>query len=169
MHTLHLYSRRGTGRESLVFILILALIAIWLYRNSGMGVFGRQMGVEIPAPGTAPSVGVNTAPVTSPVVTVEEPSIVSVEQRPVITADQQSDILGYSRVAVDSLNLRAHPGFQHKIISVLPGNWEVAILRQLHVTPNGEEWVEVLAETNQGWRKGWVIKRYLDFCNCPTY
>ena len=46
---------------------------------------------------------------------------------------------------------------------------QVAVLRQLHVYHNGETWVEVMASTNQGWRKGWVMRNHLDSCNCPTY
>jgi hypothetical protein len=171
------YGRRWTGRGSLVFVLILALVTIWLYRNRGPEVFGRQTGIDIPARGSATPIEIETAPVDPPVeaiperprVIVEKRPVVTVEQRPLPAAAQQSDIMGYARVMSDSLNLRSRPGFQYEVISVLPGNWEVAILRQLHVYPNGETWVEVMAWTNQGWRKGWVMRNHLDSCNCPTY
>jgi hypothetical protein len=171
------YGRRWTGRGSLVFVLILALVTIWLYRNRGPEVFGRQTGIDIPARGSATPIEIETAPVDPPVeaiperprVIVEKRPVVTVEQRPLPAAAQQSDIMGYARVMSDSLSLRSRPGFQYEVISVLPGNWEVAILRQLHVYPNGETWVEVMAWTNQGWRKGWVMRNHLDSCNCPTY
>ena len=171
------YGRRWTGRGSLVFVLILALVTIWLYRKRGSEVIGEQTVIDIPARGSETPIEIKTAPVDPPVVAVpEQPGViaegrpvVTVEQRPLLTAEQQSDIMGYARVMSDSLNLRARPGFQYEVISVLPRNWEVAVLRQLHVYNNGDTWVEVAALTNQGWRKGWVMRNYLDSCNCPTY
>jgi hypothetical protein len=179
------YGRRPTGRGPLVFVLILALITIWLYRNWRPEVFGKQTVIDTSARGSATPIEIETAPVDPPFVAIpERPRVivevrpeVTVEQRPGVdyrqwplpTAEQQSEIVGNARVMSDSLNLRARPGFQNKVISVLPRNWEVAVLRQLHVYPNGETWVEVMASTNQGWRKGWVMRNHLDSCNCPTY
>jgi Bacterial SH3 domain len=171
------YGRRWTGRGSLVFVLILALVTIWLYRNRGPLDFGKQTGINIPARGSETPIEIGTTPVDPPVeaiperprVIVEERSGVDYRHRPLLTAEQQSDIVGNARVMSDSLNLRDHPGFQYEVISVLPRNWEVAVLRQLHVYNNGDTWVEVMALTNQGWRKGWVMRNYLDSCNCPTY
>jgi len=164
-----LYGRRWAGRGSFVFVLILALVAVWLYRNRGVEVFGRPISVEAPTTVNPPPVEIKTAPVIPPLLTVEQQPGITVEQQPEITAEQQSDITGYSRVAAERLNLRERPGFQYRVISILPRNWEVAILRQLHITPDGEVWVEVMAPTNQGWLKGWVIQRYLDSCDCPVY
>ena len=171
------YGRQWTVRESLVVVLILALAAIWLYRNRGPEVFGQQTVIDIQARGSEPPVEIETAPVDPPVVAipelprviVDEQPVVTVERRQLLTAEQQSDIMGYARVMSDSLNLRSRPGFQYEVISVLPRNWEVAVLRQLHVSHNGETWVEVMSSTNQGWRKGWVMRNHLDSCNCPTY
>jgi hypothetical protein len=160
-----------------VFVLILVLVTIWLYRNRSPEVFGKQTVIDIPAQESATPVEIETAPVDPPIeaipegppVIVRERPVVVAEQRPLPTAGQQSDIMGYARVMSDSLNLRARPGFQYDVISVLPRNYEVAVLNQLHVYHNGETWVEVMALTNQGWRKGWVMRNYLDSCNCPTY
>ena len=171
------YGRRWTGRESLVLVLILALVTIWLYRERGSEVIGEQTVIDIPARGSETPIEIETAPVDPPVVAIpERPQViiqgrptVTVDQRPLLTAEQQSDIMGYARVMTDSLNLRARPGFQYEVISVLPRNYEVAVLRQLHVYYNGEAWVEVMASTSQGWQKGWVMRNYLDSCNCPTY
>jgi hypothetical protein len=171
------YGRQWTARESLVVVLILALAIIWLYRNRSPEVLGKQTVIDIQASGNEPPVEIETAPIDPPLVgipglprvVVEEQPVVKVEQRSLLTAKQQSEIAGYARVMSDSLNLRARPGFQYEVISVLPRNWEVAVLRQLHVYPNGETWVEVMASTNQGWRKGWVMRNHLDSCNCPTY
>jgi hypothetical protein len=171
------YERRWLGRESLVVILILALAIIWLYRNRGLEALGKQGVIDIQTTGSEPPVEIETAPVDPPVVAIPErprviiagQPVVTVEQRPLLTAKQQSEITGYARVMSDSLNLRARPGFQYEVISVLPRNWELAVLRQSHVYPNGETWVEVMAWTNQGWRKGWVMRDHLDSCNCPIY
>ena len=164
-----LYGRRWAGGGYLVFILILALVAIWMYRNRGVEVFGRPISVGVPTSGSVSPVEIKTAPVISPELTVEQAPIVTVEHQPEITVEQQSDVMGYSRVVAESLNLRARPGVQYRVVSILPRNWEVAILRQLHITLDGEAWVEVMAPTNQGWLKGWVMQRYLDSCNCPVY
>jgi hypothetical protein len=146
---------------------------------------GERTGIDVPARGSSIPIEIETAPVDPPVVAFPEQPRVIIEERPemtveprpgvncrqcpLLTAEQQSDIMGYARVMSNSLNLRAHPGFQYKVISVLPRKWEVAVLRQLHVYHNGETWVEVMASTDQGWRKGWVMRTYLDSCNCPTY
>jgi hypothetical protein len=163
------YGRRWTGSGSLVFVLILVLVTIWLYRNRSRDVLGKQTVIDIPAQVSATPVEIETAPVDPPVEAIPERPRVIVRERPLPTAEQQSDIMGYARVMSDSLNLRARPGFQYDVISVLPGNYEVAVLNQLHVYYSGETWVEVMALTNRGWRKGWVMRNYLDSCNCPTY
>jgi hypothetical protein len=171
------YGRRWTSSGSLVFVLILVLVTIWLYRNRSPEVFGKQIVIDMPAQVSATPVEIGTAPVDPPIaaipegprVIVRERPVVVAERRPLPTAGQQSDIMGYARVMSHSLNLRARPGFQYDVISVLPRSYEVAVLNQLHVYYNGETWVEVMALTNQGWRKGWVMRNYLDSCNCPTY
>src|SRR5262249_20360496 len=162
------YRRRWTGREPLVLILILTLVAIWVYRNYGDEVFGRRSGLWTPESRNAPPVEIETAPVVPPVAPVEEPPTVAAEQRPVIAAEQQSDIMGYSRVMAERLNLREGPGYGRRVIAVLPRDWEVAILRQSHITPNGDVWVEVMAQTDDGSREGWVMRQYIESCNCPA-
>ena len=162
------YRRRWSGGEPLLFILILGLLAIWMYRNSGWESFGKQFGIGTSSSRSVPPVDIETAPVVPPVAPVEEAPEATAEQSAVITAERQSDIMGYSRVVSDSLNLRAHPGFDRRVIAVLPKYWDVAILRQSHITPNGDVWVEVMAETDHGWLKGWVLQRYLEACNCPA-
>jgi hypothetical protein len=166
------YRRRWAGREPLVVILVLALGVVWVYRNLDTKYFEYPISIDTPSIGSAPSVDIGTAPVTPPETSIgsHETAIVS---QPVVTLgasyEQQSDIMGYARVLADSLNLRAGPGFQHYVISALPGNSEVAVLRQLDIDPDGVAWVEVLGETHQGWRRGWVMRLHLGSCNCPTY
>jgi hypothetical protein len=164
------YRRRWSGREPVALILILAIVAIWMYRNSGGEFFGRRFGEWLPSPVNTPPVEVQTVPVPPPVAPVEEFPTVAVEPRPVITPEPQSDIIGYSRVVSERTNLRAGPGYEYRVIASLPRHWEVAILNQLHITPNGDMWVEVLTETDYGRRNGWVMRQYLELesCNCPA-
>jgi len=233
------YRRRWTGGWSLVFIIILALVAIRLYQNRGSEVFGKRINAGEAEPSPTPHIEIKTAPVDPPVVTVAEPPRVAaepprvaakpprvaakplrvaakplrvaakplrvaakpprvaakplrvavephrvvsrprrvaaeppriaVEREPALTTELKSDIMGYARIIAENANLREGPGIQYRLISVLPRNLEVAVLRQLHINTNGEAWVEVLAATDQGWRKGWVMRTFLDSCNCPTY
>ncbi|MGH9834653.1 MAG: hypothetical protein ACREBD_00185 [Blastocatellia bacterium] len=145
------------GRYSIVVILVLLLIVVWIYRNGGVGAFGRLISerpaTELSVSGGANPVESEVPPVVSPVV----PPVI-----PVIPANQQSDVIGYARIATERLNLRAGPGVQYIVINILPRNWEVAVLRQLHITNDGEVWVEVMVETNQGWQRGWVSQRFLE-------
>src|SRR5262245_27737964 len=166
------YRRRWSGREPLALVLILALVAMWVYRNSGAEGFGRRIGAEIgawiPSPRSVPPSEINTTPVGPPSAPVEGYPGAPFEPRPVITAEQQSDIMGYSRIAAQELNLRERPGFDGQVLAVLTAYRDVAILRQSHVTPDGDVWVEVLAETSSGRRKGWVMRQYLESCDCPV-
>ena len=166
------YRRRWAGGEPILFILILVLLAIWMYRKNGGEFFGSQFGFGIPASTTtAPPVEIESAPVVPPVSPIEDDQpMVAVDHHSVTPVVQQdSDITGYSRVAAYSLNLRSHPGYDRSVIAILYRDSELAILRQLHVTPNGDVWVEVLADTDQGKLKGWVMQRFLDpSCNCPA-
>ena len=149
-----LYGRRFVGRDSLVFILILVLIVVWIYWNRGVGFFGDLVN-------ETPNAEISAAGVANPVES-EVPSVVPPVVPPFVGDGQQSDVIGYTRVAADRLNLRAGPGFQYNVIYILPRDWEVAILRQSHITPDGEAWVQVMVNTDQGWQKGWVIQRYLE-------
>ena len=236
------YRRGWSGRLALMFILVLALVAIRLYQDRGSGVFGKLTNAGEAEPKTtpaptftpAPPSEIKTAPVDTPEVAVEveepprvaakpprvvaarpprvvaarptrvvaarptrvEPSrvaarpsrvpvelhrvatrprrvavespVVSIERQPALTTEMQSDVLGYARIVAESANLRERPGIQYRLINVLPRNREVAVLRQLHIDTKGEAWVEVLAETDQGWRKGWVMRNFLNLCNCPN-
>lgn len=166
------YRRRWAGREPLVVILVLALGVVWVYRNLDTKYFEYPISIDTPSIGSAPSVDIGTAPVTPPETSIGSHET-AIGSQPVVTLgasyEQQSDIMGYARILADSLNLRAGPGFQHHVISALPGNSEVAVLRQLDIDPDGVAWVEVLGETHQGWRRGWVMRLHLGSCNCPTY
>jgi len=185
------YKRRWTGKAPLVFIMILALVAIRLYQDRGSEVFGKRMNAGEAEPRTTPTphieitptplteitptphIEIKTAPVAPPDVVVEEPPRavakpprvagephrvvsrprrvagepprIAVEREPALTTELKSDIMGYARIIAENANLREGPGIQYRLISVLPRNLEVAVLRQLHINTNGEAWVEVLA------------------------
>jgi hypothetical protein len=152
-----LYGRRSASGSFIVVLLVLLLIVALIYRNGTEGFFGGLMS-ETPAA---------EPPISAGVTPVEREALPVVP--PVAPAGQPSDVIGYTRVAVEQLNLRAGPGDHYAAIYVLPRNWQVAILRQLHIANDGEAWVEVMVETNQGWQRGWVSQRYLEACDCPTY
>lgn len=152
------------GRYSIALILILLLVVVWVYRNGSARVLGRWVSQE-PSAELSASEGVNPVesdvpPVEPPVASPIVPS--AVPAAPVVSADQHPDVIGYTRVAVDRLNLRAGPGIQYVVINVLPRSLEVAVLRQVHIANNGEAWVEIMAPTDQGWQKGWVSQRRLE-------
>jgi hypothetical protein len=158
------------GRETLIFLLGLALVSLWMYRNSGSEYFGSQMGMGIPLPSTAPPVEVSESPASPPLTTpVEPPPSPVVDPRPIVTVEQPSDIMGYAQVLSYSLNLRSGPGYQYYVTNVLPQYLTVAVLRQLHISNDGEAWVEVMIETTQGRQRGWVNRQFLSSCHCPTY
>jgi hypothetical protein len=147
-------------------VLILALLAIWMYRRSGWEVLGRQFGFGSPTPGVFRPIEIGNSPVAPPAPSVEEIPTFPRDPRPAIPAEQQSEVLGFSTVMTESLNLREAPGYERRVIAVLPKYWQVAILRQLHVNPNGDRWIEVRAQTEAGSLKGWVMEQYLEPCNC---
>ncbi len=66
-----------------------------------------------------------------------------------------------ARVAADSLYLRERPGTQHKAHYILPRDWPVTMLEESHRATDGEVWVKVRVETQQGTQLGWVNQKYL--------
>src|SRR5215471_18312659 len=126
------YRRRWTGRWSLVFIIILALVAIRLYQTRGSEVFGKRINAGEAEPSPTPHIEIKTAPVDPPVVTVAEPPRVAakpvrvaakphrvvsrprrvaaeppriaVEREPALTTELKSDIMGYARIIAENAN-----------------------------------------------------------------
>src|SRR5262245_45019387 len=86
-----LYGRRFVGRDSLVFILILVLIVVWIYWNRGVGFFGdlvnETQSAEVSPTGVADPTESEVPPTVPPVVP------------PLVGDAQQSDVIGYTRVA----------------------------------------------------------------------
>jgi hypothetical protein len=173
------------GRETLIFLLVLALVSLWMYRNGGTGFWGAQMSTGIPIPRTVTPVEIHEAPASPPVTVVAEPPVtvaaqpppvvippreeIIVDPQPQVTVARHSDIMGYAQVLSDSLNLRSGPGSQFYVINVLPRFLTIGVLRQMHIGNDGEPWVEVIIDTDQGPQRGWVDRRYLSSCHCPTY
>lgn len=165
---------RSSGSLLILLVILLVIAGFLMNRNAGSFSFqgNRSIGsiwapfnsestpvqvtmdtrpgsAELPVIGADPSVGtVNDAPVVWPQASVEV---------------YQSDVIGYARVAADSLYLRSGPGSWYRAIYALPRDWPVALLRQSHLNNNGEVWVEVMVETDQGIQKGWLSRQYLRY------
>lgn len=167
------YKKSWMGRETLIFLLILALVSLWLYRNSGAEFFGRRMSIGSPIPQSVDSATVNASPASPPLTPVEPPLTAPMDTHAIVGGGQplegRAEVMGYAQVLSDSLNLRAGPGYQFYVVNILPRYLTVAVLQQLHIANDGEPWVEVMIDTNQGWQRGWVNRRFLSSCHCPTY
>jgi hypothetical protein len=77
------------------------------------------------------------------------------------TAAQQSSAIAPARVNASSLYLRAGPGTQYEATYLLPQNWQVSMIGEPQTAPDGEVWVRVRLDTQQGVQEGWVNRKYL--------
>jgi uncharacterized protein YgiM (DUF1202 family) len=66
-----------------------------------------------------------------------------------------------ARVTASTLYLREGPGTQYTATYLLPQNWQVSILGETQTASDGEVWVKVRLETQQGMQEGWVNRKYL--------
>jgi hypothetical protein len=66
-----------------------------------------------------------------------------------------------ARVAANSLYLREGPGTQFEATYLLPLDWPVTLLGETSQGSDGEAWVRIRLNTNQGAKEGWVAKKYL--------
>jgi uncharacterized protein YraI len=66
-----------------------------------------------------------------------------------------------AKVAVNSLHLREGPGVGYTATYLLPRGWAVSYLGDSKPDNNGDIWVKVLVQTEQGPQNGWVNRNYL--------
>jgi len=66
-----------------------------------------------------------------------------------------------AKVAVNSLYLREGPGVEYVATYLLPQGWAVSYLGDSKPDNNGDIWVKVLVQTEQGPQNGWVNRNYL--------
>ena len=66
-----------------------------------------------------------------------------------------------ARVAASRLYLREGPGANYVAIYLLPYNWPLSILGESQVGNDGEVWIKVRLETEQGPQEGWVNRKYV--------
>jgi Bacterial SH3 domain len=66
-----------------------------------------------------------------------------------------------AKVAVNSLHLREGPGVEYTATYLLPQGWAVSYLGDSRPDNNGNIWVKVLVQTEQGPQDGWVNRNYL--------
>ncbi|MBS1790345.1 MAG: SH3 domain-containing protein [Acidobacteria bacterium] len=88
-----------------------------------------------------------------PIETVPNTSIVP----PITTAPMGA--VGY--VTADNLNMRMAPGQQSQAIYILPRGVRVEYLGESYQEPDGDFWVQVRVQTNEGPQVGWVSRRYI--------
>jgi hypothetical protein len=66
-----------------------------------------------------------------------------------------------ARVAASRLYLREGPGANYVAIYLLPYNWPLSILGESQVGNDGEVWIKVRLQTEQGPQEGWVNRKYV--------
>lgn len=112
----------------------------------------RQPSVVQPRP-SAPLV----TPTPRPQVRVQEPF------RPSVAYARDPNVVAYTWIIANAVNLRSGPGMGFEVITVLPENWPVAILQDTEIDDSGEVWAHIRVETRQGFKKGWLNRRYLSY------
>ncbi len=66
-----------------------------------------------------------------------------------------------ARVAASRLYLREGPGANYVPIYLLPYGWPLSILGESQVSNDGEVWIKVRLQTEQGPQEGWVNRKYV--------
>ncbi len=84
-----------------------------------------------------------------------------VDLAPVIVRTMQNESAISARVATDILYLREGPGTEYVATYLLPYDWPLLILGEAQIDSDGEVWVKVRLETEQGTQQGWVNQRYI--------
>jgi len=65
------------------------------------------------------------------------------------------------RVAASRLYLREGPGANYAPTYLLPYDWPLSILGESQAGNDGEVWIKVRLQTEQGQREGWVNRKYV--------
>jgi hypothetical protein len=68
---------------------------------------------------------------------------------------------GVGQVTADNLNMRASPGKSGQATYILPRGTRVEVFGESYQEPDGDLWVQVHIETNEGPQVGWVNRRYI--------
>src|SRR5262245_31630695 len=76
-------------------------------------------------------------------------------------AQTYSPIVTRAKVAVYNLYLREGPGVEYAATYLLPKGWAVSYLGDSRPDNNGNIWVKVLVQTDQGPQNGWVNRNFL--------
>jgi len=176
------------NRSSLLLFLLLLLVVGWfLFRQGGFSSFGASWGsrpvawstsdqpVSVERPIIREQPVVEVPRVTRPVVEVPRVTrpVVTITPRPRVKEKggfkpstafpRDSNVIAYAWVVADEVRIRKGPGAEYDAFYLLPQNWPVAILSGSDVDNNGEAWTHVRFETNQGFKQGWLSRKYLSY------
>lgn len=66
------------------------------------------------------------------------------------------------QVTADRINMREQPGNDARVSWILPRGTKVALLGESRQGPDGDVWLRVRVETNEGTHAGWVSQRYIE-------
>lgn len=64
-------------------------------------------------------------------------------------------------VTADNLNMRVAPGNYSQVTYILPQGTRVTLLGETYRELDGDMWVQVRIQTNEGLQVGWVNRRYI--------
>lgn len=78
-----------------------------------------------------------------------------------LTDRPQSGAAISARVAASRLYLREGPGANYVPTYLLPYDWPLSILGESQVGNDGEVWIKVRLQTDQGPQEGWVNRKYV--------
>jgi hypothetical protein len=104
--------------------------------------------------------GVDVKPIIERQLAERQLSYGSVSDGPMIQG-LQSRVATSARVAASRLYLREGPGANYVPIYLLPYNWPLSILGESQVSNDGEVWIKVGLQTEQGPQEGWVNRKYV--------
>lgn len=64
-------------------------------------------------------------------------------------------------VNADNLNMRVSPGEYSRVFYILPRGTRVEYLGETYQEPDGDLWLQVRIQSNEGLQVGWVNRRYV--------
>lgn len=92
---------------------------------------------------------------------VIQPPIEAIPNSPIVPPVTAAPLGGIGFVTAENLNMRIAPGQQSQAIYILPRGVRVEYLGESYQEQDGDFWVQVRIQTNEGPQVGWVSRRYI--------